>query len=248
MEYKLALITGASSGLGLALAKALAARGTSLLLSSRKPGPCLPNAEWIECDLAKTREPLLQTIRMRAPDLLINNAGFTIYGDCLDEFSSQQAIFTVNAEAPFELALELARTLKERGKGGAIFNISSAASLFSFPAMATYSAAKAFLTSFSRSFDLEIRPYGIRSLVALPGQIATPFASRASQNPNLKQPSCSIALEKMVRHLLHQLDTKTPYKIHDWKVRLACALSFLAPRAFLAKRFKSNLLARKSCQ
>lgn len=245
MHYKLALITGASSGLGLALAKALARKGIPLLLSSRTPCPSLPNTEWIECDLAKTRAPLLEAIQTRTPDLLINNAGFTTYGDCLDEFSSQQEIFTVNAEAPFELALAFARMLKERKLHGTILNIGSAASLFPFPGMATYSASKAFLASFSKSLDVEMKPYGIRSLVALPGQIATPFASRAAHNPHLKQPSCSMRIESAVRLLLRQIEQQIPYAVIDWKVRLASILSHLVPSSFLAQRFRRNLLARK---
>lgn len=245
MEYNLALITGTSSGLGLSLAKALSAQGIPLLLSSRTPCPPLPNSEWIECDLAKTRAPLLEAIRKRTPDLLINNAGFTAYGDCLDEPSMQKEIFRVNAEAPFELALEAARVLRETKQRGTILNIGSAASLFPFPAMAVYSAAKAFLASFSQSLDMEMRPYGIRSLVALPGQIATPFASRAAKNPRLKQPFFSMPVETAVRVLLKQIEQQKPYVIIDWKIRLAAILSYLAPRRVLAKSFRKNLLARK---
>ncbi len=245
-QYKLALITGASSGLGLALAKALSSQCESLLLSSRTPCQPLPNAKWIECDLAKTRAPLLEVIQTQVPDLLINNAGFTTYGDCLDEFSSQKEIFTVNAEAPFELALEAARALKEKKKKGTILNIGSAASFFPFPAMAVYSASKAFLASFSQSLDEEMKPYGVRSLVALPGQIATPFAMRAAHNPHLKQPPCSMPIETAVRLLLRQLEQQTPYAVIDWKIRLATLLSHLAPRTFLANRFRKNLLSRKN--
>ncbi len=249
MEYKLALITGASSGLGLALARKISERGVSLLLTSRTR-PSLPNAEWIECDLAKTRAPLLEAIRKKAPDLVINNAGFTAYGDCLDEFSSQKEIFVVNAEAPLEIALEAARVLKEQGRRGTILNIGSAASLFPFPAMTIYSAAKSFLASFSQSLDVELKPHGIRSLVALPGQIATPFASRASRNPHLKQPPCSMPIETAVRLLLRQIERQPPYAVIDWKVRLAAMLSHLVPGTFLAERFRANLLARKTtdCQ
>ena len=245
MEYKLALITGASSGLGLALAKALSAKGTSLLLSSRTPCPLIDNAEWIECDLAKTRAPLIEAIRAKEPDLLINNAGFTIYGDCLDEFTVQKEIFAVNAEAPLELALEAAHALRERKQKGTILNIGSAASLFPFPAMAVYSAAKAFLASFSQSLDMEMKPFGIRSLVALPGQIATPFPSLAASNPSLKQPRCSMSIETAVHLLLRQIERQTPYTVIDWKIRLAALFSHLIPRTFLAKCFRNNLLARK---
>ncbi len=237
---KLALITGASSGLGLALAKALDERGIPLLLSARGPSNELPHAEWILCDLAKTREPLLQAIQQRAPDLLINNAGFTIYGDCLDEYASQEEIFAVNAKAPFELALEAARVLKEQKRGGVILNIGSAASLFSFPGMATYSASKAFLASFSRSLDAELKDFGIRSLVALPGQISTPFASKAARNPMLSRPSFSMPVEKAVHLLLRQIERRIPYAVPDWRVRLAA----LVPRPVLERTVRKNIIER----
>ena len=214
-------------------------QGIELILSSQNP----TDPDWIACDLSKTREPLLKKIRERAPDLIINNAGFTVYGECLDQFEAQQKIFAVNALAPFELSLEAAKTLKEKGLRGTIINISSAASFFVFPCLASYTAAKAFIASFSQSLDEEMRPFGIRVLTCLPGQIATPFASRAAGRPAQRK-ALAMSVEKAAELILRQIASQNPYQVIDWRSRLGVLLSHFVSKSFLAKRLKQELLSR----
>ncbi len=102
-------------------------------------------------------------------------------------------ILEVNAAAAVEISIEAARTLAQAKRTGTILNISSAAGELPMPAMAVYAASKSLLTMFSQSFDAEMRPYGIRVLASLPGQIATPVCGKClsrtlHSTPFLEQP------------------------------------------------------------
>lgn len=248
---KSALITGASSGLGAELARILAKKGYKLILTGRDEKRLARiaaslGAEFLACDLAKNRTPLLDLIRKRCPDLVINNAGFTVYGDALSHpLALQQEIAEVNAMAALEIALESANTLKVHGKKGVILNVSSLAGELSFPSMAVYSASKAFLTSLSKSLDAELRVKGIRVLVSLPGQIATPFAENASRGRFRQSRSpftltpCSAA-KKIVKQIERQKGVSAlalPY-------RLAKFFAKLSPRRLLERSLAKSIAKR----
>ena len=175
---------------------------------------------------------------------MINNAGYTVYGHCLDEFDEQPGILRVNAAAPIELTLEAARALKDRGLSGTILNISSAAALFPFPAMAAYAAAKACLASFSKSFDFEMRPYGIRILVSLPGQIATPFAAKAAKKPRLALRTFSMSAERAASLILRQIERQIPVSIIDWRTKWLAYAARLFPDRWIARGLEQQLLGR----
>ena len=212
MNFELALVTGASGGLGQALCRLLAAKGIPIIPITRK-----------ECDLAKDRTPLLHLIREKAPDLVINNAGFCLYGPALD--FDQKEVFEANTAA-IEISIEAARALRSRNKPGAILNVSSIAGDVSAPSMAVYAAAKAAVSSFSRSFDAEMRPFGIRILAALPGAIDTAFASRQKpyRHPFALSPdACASAIWRQIER------GQTICRI-GWIFRLLRLLSLLAPR------------------
>jgi uncharacterized protein len=248
LSFERVLITGASSGLGAEIARQIATVSGSLLLSGRDEknlqtlaGELPGYVEWIACDLSQTQGPLLQWIRVNSPDLVINNAGFTVYGDCLDHFADQQKIFAVNATSAFELTLEAARSLREKKKSGCILNIASAASLYSFPALATYAASKAFLVSFSKSFDAEMQSFGVRILVNLPGPIATPFSARAANVPDRPPRKFAMAPEKAARLIIRQIVERKNVAIIDWRSRLAYGFSRLIPRSWLEKRMRKHI-------
>lgn len=213
MKFDLALVTGASGGLGQALCRLLDSKGIPVLPITRK-----------ECDLARDRKKLLDLIREKTPDLVINNAGFCLYGPALD--ANQKDVFEVNAAAAIEISLEAARALRSRGKQGAIVNISSIAGDVSAPSMAVYAAAKAAVTSFSRSFDAEMRPYGIRIFAALPGSLDTSFASR--QKP-YRHPF-AISPDACAKAIWRQIERGQTICRIGWIFRLLRLLSLLAPR------------------
>ncbi len=253
LSFRRALITGASSGLGAELARSLAHLGIPLYLTGRDPIKLKQLADslqsfvpvdWISCDLSESTQTILDLLDQMSFDLVINNAGFTNYGPCLSDISSQKPIAAVNAMAPFEITLKAAHCMRINNLSGIILNVSSAAALLSFPQMATYAASKAFLSSFSQSFDAEMRPFDIRVLVCLPGQIATPFASRAARRKNLPIPYFSMPIEKAVRLILRQIERKKPYILFDWKTRWAIRISRCFPKSWIEAILNRSIAIR----
>lgn len=234
---KLALVTGASSGLGLELCKLLEKRGYCLLVTGRQNLPLAHVA--LQADLVHERHKVLDLIHQYTPDLVINNAGFSFYGSAIDQTLD---ILEVNAKAPIEITIEAARALKAKNKPGIILNVSSAAALLSMPNMALYAAAKACLTSFSQSFDAEMRSFGIRILTALPGQIDTPFAERASRGQF--QQKSGLKKEYVAERIWRQIEKKKRIEIIDWKYRLWIFLAKLFPR--ISERVIAKSLSKRT--
>ena len=185
-----ALVTGASSGIGEAFARALAARGTNLVLVARSAARLEAlaaeltarhgvRADTIAADLSDPGAPdaILAELRVRALeiDTLINNAGFGTHGDfaALDGRRERDEVI-VNAYAPVALTRLLLPAMIAR-KHGAIVNVASTAAFQPVPYMATYGATKAFVLSFGEALAEEVRAHGVRVVVLCPGQTDTAF-------------------------------------------------------------------------
>ena len=185
-----ALVTGASSGIGEAFARALAGRGDDLVLVARSADRLEAlaaelrarhgvRAEVIAADLADPAAPDASAAELAARglavDTLINNAGFGTHG----EFAAQDAKrerdeVIVNAYAPLALTHALLPGMLAR-KHGEIVNVASTAAFQPVPYMATYGATKAFLLSFSEALAEEVRAHGVRVVALCPGQTDTAF-------------------------------------------------------------------------
>jgi uncharacterized protein len=252
--FSLALITGASSGIGTALARLLAKKGIALLLTGRNEEQLqkvanelqrLVPIETLTADLADEsgRKRLLDLIHARQPDLVVNNAGFGLYGPALThDTASQLAMMRVNAEAVVEMSLEAARTLISANRKGTILNVSSSADLLVFPGLAVYAATKALVTQFSRSFDEEVSRFGIRILVSCPGVVKTAFRHRAAGEKNDNQTDRGAMTDSFAAEQIWNQISKAQ-KIHrfDWKTRLG---SFVA-RYCLPESWVASLLSRR---
>jgi hypothetical protein len=247
----LAFVTGATSGLGKALAQQLAEEKIPLLLSGRdsKKLDEMQKSLHVDvtsqvADLTKTNDlkALVHLIHELQPDLIINNAGFGLYGNAVSYTTREQLeILEVNARAVLELSLESAKALQRAKRPGIILNVSSAASFFAIPTFAIYSAAKACVNQFSKALDEELKPHGIRVLTACPGQIATNFRARAASNYPQQKDHHTMTAEKAAREILWQIRHKKQLHIFDTKYRIA---TFLA-RHFLPNSFVATLI-RKS--
>ncbi|HVF29570.1 MAG TPA: SDR family oxidoreductase [Pyrinomonadaceae bacterium] len=184
------LITGASSGIGEAFARRLAAEKHNLILVARSEdklnelGDELSAAHSIECktvgvDLSDKDgvERLFEQTEGAGWDVdwLINNAGFGSSGDFakLDR-ERELGIIDVNISALVELTHRYLQKMRERRRG-TIINVSSAAGFQPIPFMATYAASKAFVSSFSEAIAEENRPFGIKILALCPGSTKTNF-------------------------------------------------------------------------
>ena len=185
-----ALVTGASSGIGEAFARALARRGDDVVLIARTAGRLEAiaaelrakhgiRADPIAADLADVGAPdaIVAELVARAivVDTLVNNAGFGTHGEFvgLDPQRERDEI-TVNAYAPVALTRALLPGMLAR-KRGAVINVASTAAFQPVPYMATYGATKAFILSFTEALAEEVRAHGVRVVALCPGQTETAF-------------------------------------------------------------------------
>lgn len=258
MNYHLALVTGATSGLGKALCYALAQKNISLIAVGRNIHKLQTLATEIktpirivQVDLNQIdQRSLLRTlIQELCPDLVINNAGFGLYGPTITHhLKMSQEMIQVNIQAVMELSIEAALALKKAKKPGLILNISSAAAFFSYPNFSIYAASKAFVHRFSEALDLELSIYHIRVLTVCPGQMATDFRKKASQNFPQELDHLTLSCKKAVRLIFQQMRQGKRVQIIDLRYRLLIFFTHFIPKRFLlpflqktlSKRYRSN--------
>jgi short-subunit dehydrogenase len=188
---KTALITGASAGIGYALAKEAAKQGYNLVLVARREDKLRElaakvSAEYgVHCtvlphDLSKddTAELIVAELKEKKIhiDMLINNAGLGVFGMFWEtDWQKEQEVLQVNVLA----AVKLTRLLLEgmiKKKSGVIMNICSTAAFQPGPLMPMYYASKAFMLSFSESLATQLEGTGVRLTVVCPGPVHTDFA------------------------------------------------------------------------
>ncbi|MEK8127903.1 SDR family oxidoreductase [Paenibacillus filicis] len=181
---KKVVITGAAGIFGTWIAQAFAAQGAKLLLSdireqqlyAMKEDPLLQKVELLFHTTDLTQEASIADLaefvakEWSSADILINNAGVYHRHKLLEMSAADwDASFGVNVKAPFLLTQLLARQMIDDGKPGSIINISSGAALSTQIGGGHYSTGKAALSMLTRSFALELAPYGIRVNAVAPG-------------------------------------------------------------------------------
>ena len=251
---QLALVTGASSGLGKALAQALAKQNVRLILVARreellkqlaKELPVATEVHRIDLSNSDDRKRLIQLIHQKTPDLVINNAGFGLYGRTLSQpLRELEEMVDVNVQALIEITLESARALQNAQKKGTILNISSAAAFFSYPTFSLYAATKAFVNSFSVGLDAELKSEGIRVLTACPGQINTNFRKRASKNFTQKKTHFSMTPEKAAALILEQIQKGKTLSIIGKGAQILVPLARLLPKCLIHYILKRGIRNR----
>jgi hypothetical protein len=239
-----ALITGATSGIGAALARLLARHIPQLFLTGRNATALtqlvtsLPNAQGYTCDLAQPdqRLQLIELIHREAPGLVINCAGSGLYGNPL-HYETQASLETVelNVQALMEITIEAARTYVAKGKRGTIMNVSSVAGVMPMPGYAVYAATKAFVNSFSEAFDVEMRPQGVRVLAACPGEVNTQFRVRSSADVELQHSAMAMSADFAAKEIWWQIQRGKAVHIFDWRYRVAAIVRHLVPKRWLYK-------------
>lgn len=193
-RWNRALVTGASSGIGNAFARLLAAQGTDLIVVARDQARLEALAdelgtahnvsvEVLVADLADRAQVATVVERLQSEhspvDLLINNAGFGFTGDFIDlDPDIETSVVDVNIGAMHRLAHAAGTSMSSRRRGG-IINVSSVAGFGPSPKSATYAATKAFVTSFSEALHMELGPFGVVVSCLCPGLTKTEFQERA---------------------------------------------------------------------
>jgi short-subunit dehydrogenase len=246
-------VTGASSGIGLALCHRLAREKINLMISGRDLDSLNRLADKLRPKVDVTvyqadllypleRKKIIEAIRERIPDLIVNNAGFGLYGEALSYKTEEQMnILEINANAVLELTLEGARTLISASKPGTILNVSSAAAFLIIPNFAVYSASKAFVSQFSQALDEETRSQGVRVLTTCPGRVETEFRKRAGGKKESEAQAAIMTPEFAAEEIWRQIQKKNPIHIFDWKYRLGIFLSRLFPNRWMMPLMRKSI-------
>jgi short-subunit dehydrogenase len=184
-----ALITGASAGLGVDFARQLSRRGHRLVLAARRADRLqalageLGNARAVTIDLSAHDASAKLTADLEAAgeqvEILINNAGFGLGGAFAElEPFRQRQIIDLNIGTLTDLCRAFAPGMMER-RSGAILNVASTAAFQPGPGMAVYFASKAYVLSFTEALHEELKPFGVKVSALCPGPTRTEFGDVA---------------------------------------------------------------------
>ncbi|WP_437654270.1 SDR family NAD(P)-dependent oxidoreductase [Sorangium sp. So ce1182] len=244
------LITGASSGIGRALAHELAGRARALVLVARRKD----RLEALRAELAAARPALAVLVfgcdvtdraavdamlgavadEVGHVDVLVNNAGFGDIGAFdLSEWSRTEQMIALNVTSLAYLAHRLVGPMVSRGRG-AIANVSSGFGLTFGPGMASYIGTKHFVTSFTEALRLDLAGTGVRVTQVCPGPVQTEFNETAGNFTDLEPPALlSISPERCARSLVRAIDRDRALVVPGVVAWLVVYLGVLCPRWLL---------------
>lgn len=223
---KTALVTGGATGIGFAIAQEMIDAGADVVIVGRRADKLSEAAEklgskctWHQFDVTKTEEhaSFVQMLEEKAPiDILVNCAGNNNKKDYLD-FTAEEfdTVIATQAKAPFMLSQEVAKYMKERGKGSIIL-ISSLAAILGMHQIQAYTVCKSGMKGLARSMARDLGPYGIRVNSLNPGFVYTDML----RNTNLKTPE-----------RLNEIEDRTPLRGFTQTKDLGMAAAFLASDA-----------------
>lgn len=253
-----ALVTGASSGIGEAFARELAARGMDLVLVARS----LDALEALAADLSARHR--IRAVAIRADlgeeggaeavfreteargvrvSMLINNAGFATYGPFQGlPLAREQEQVMVNVHSVVTLTNLYLPGLLET-PGSAIVNVASTAAFQPLPYMAVYGASKAFVLSFSEALWAQLRDSGVTVLAFCPGPVTTKFASVVgAPEATVGKPDTP---EFVVRSALRALEARRSFIVPRFRQLLLASVARLLTRAAVAKTTAKVLRPRR---
>jgi short-subunit dehydrogenase len=222
------VITGASRGIGRALALEFAARGHPLVLAARSR-PDVPGTA-VECDLSTQagREKLLAASPEKIGGL-VNNAGFATAGPFAEQDRLRERdVVRLNVEAVVDLCHLFLPRLQP---GSFIVNLASTAAFQPVPLFATYSASKAFVLSLSEALAEELAPRGIHVMALCPGVTESGFQKEA----NVALTPGHATSEEVAKFALKALDTKKRVAIHGAKNAFLIMTQRVSPRIAVVK-------------
>ena len=240
---KTALITGATSGIGMEFARQLAKCGYGLIVTGRRldrmealQQELQVPVEIIVADLNEEQAcyDLLEQLRDREIDVFINNAGFGLAGSFVDtDIKREVSMVKVNDLAMHILFKGILQTMVARDRGQ-ILNVASSAGLLpGGPYMATYYASKAYVTSLTRAVAVELKERGskVRIGALCPGPVDTEFNERADVTFSLK----GISAEKCVSDALHGMARGKLIIVPSLTMKMAMFFMHLVPAPLLVR-------------
>jgi short-subunit dehydrogenase len=243
----LALITGASAGIGAELARVFSQRGHRLVLTARRQdrldaladeiaatGQERPDVIALDLGAPGGATALVGALAERrlTPHVLVNNAGFGLVGaaESLDP-AEQLAMVDLNIRALTELSLALLPSLV-RGRG-LLLNVASVAGFMPGPGMAVYYASKAFVLSFSEALHAELAPKGVRVTALCPGPVLTEFQARAGMTVTQAMSIATVSAREVAEQGYRGLMAGRRVVVPGWPSKIFTMLPRLMPRAVI---------------
>jgi uncharacterized protein len=242
---KVALITGASAGLGVEFARQLSKRGHALVLAARRKERLealakeLGNARAVAIDLSKANAAAKLMADLKGAseevEILVNNAGFGLIGRFaqLDAKRERQMI-DLNVGTLTDLCRAVAPQMIKR-KSGAILNVASTAAFQPGPKMAVYFATKAFVLSLSEALHEELKPHGVRVTCLCPGPTRTEFGDVAGFGGNGLFDRVAMESPQVVKAGLNALDNNKAVVIPGLVNKVTASSTRFAPRFVVRK-------------
>lgn len=242
---KSALITGASSGLGVEFARQLAARDYRLVLAARR----LERLEALATEVGKARVVPVDLSKQGAAerlvadcdaageqiDLLVNNAGFGLRGPFVKlDAARQREMIDLNIGALTDLCRIVGPRMAER-RSGAILNVASTAAFQPGPKMAVYFASKAYVLSFTEALHEEMKPLGVNVCALCPGPTRTEFGEVAGFGSDSRFDKIAMTAEEVVRQGLNGLDANKAVVITGALNRAGAFGTRFLPRSTIRK-------------
>ena len=242
---KVALVTGASAGLGVEFARQLSKRGYSLVLAARRKERLedlakeLGKARAVAIDLSKSNATAKLMADLEANgetvDLLVNNAGFGLIGKFAElDAKREREMIDLNVGALTDLCRAVAPAMVKRKSGG-IINVASTAAFQAGPKMAVYFASKAFVLSLTEALHEELKPRGIKVSCLCPGPTRTEFGEVAGFNGNGMFDKIAMDAGKVVETGLKGLDSNRAIVVTGWANKIGAASTRFAPRSVVRK-------------
>ena len=200
-----AVVTGGTSGIGLAIVKQFSEKGAVVYALARREAELPEGVTFIPCDVTDEAScaSAVETILSREGriDVLVNNAGFGISGAVeFTELKEAKRQFDVNFFGMVNMTKAVLPSMRENG-GGRVINMSSVAAITPIPYQTYYSASKAAINAYTMALQNEVRGYNIKVSALMPGDVKTGFT--ATRAKSMAGSAVYPSLEKSVRTMEH---------------------------------------------